>query len=284
MRDLLAGKRRKRKSAVAGISRIQPTRYLPAMLLALGVWGNTLASSSVNDLTTLGQQRIEANQQAQKTIEAIDDETDRMETRWFQQMKQLEGLKVYNRILLNQVDEQQREMAEINASIERAVDIERQVIPLIDRMITGLEQFIRLDVPFLQLERRQRLDNLKSMLNDPDVATADKLANVFAAYREENKYGRTIEAYRGEMVLDNQTLPVEFLRIGRVALLYQTPAKDRMGAWNPGLRQWVSLNPSEYRRQMHKGIQIARKQIAPDLLEVPVFQIESVKASAGGQS
>jgi hypothetical protein len=82
-------------------------------------------------------------------------------------------------------------------------------------------------------------------------------------------YGRTIEAYSGLQSIDGQDREVEFLRIGRTALLYQTRDASRQGLWNKQTRQWEELD-SSYRTQVTKGLRIAKKQLAPDLLMVPV--------------
>jgi len=53
------------------------------------------------------------------------------------------------------------------------------------------------------------------------------------------------------------------------ALLYQTRDASAQGVWNKQTRQWEELD-SSYRTQVTKGLRIAKKQLAPDLLMVPV--------------
>jgi hypothetical protein len=82
-------------------------------------------------------------------------------------------------------------------------------------------------------------------------------------------YGRTIEAYPGLKDLGGEERSVEFLRIGRTALIYQTRDGSQQGVWNKQTRQWEELD-SSYKTQIAKGLRIAKKQLAPDLLMVPV--------------
>ena len=63
---------------------------------------------------------------------------------------------------------------------------------------------------------------------------------------------------------------MDFLRIGRVALLYQTVGGATTGAWDQGTRAFIELPPETYKAQVAQGLKVARKQVAPDLLIVPV--------------
>ncbi|MGD9021612.1 MAG: DUF3450 family protein, partial [Lysobacterales bacterium] len=83
-------------------------------------------------------------------------------------------------------------------------------------------------------------------------------------------YGRTIEAYKGSTEINGNQIEVDFLRIGRVALLYQTVGGGTTGAWDKDAGAFVELNPATYQAQVQAGLKVARKQVAPDLLVVPV--------------
>ena len=86
-------------------------------------------------------------------------------------------------------------------------------------------------------------------------------------------YGRTIEAYSGVLPIDGKKMDVDFLRIGRVSLVYQTRDGSCLGVWKQsskgGEGQWQPLS-QDYRLGINKALRIARKQLAPDLIMVPV--------------
>ena len=90
-------------------------------------------------------------------------------------------------------------------------------------------------------------------------------------------FGRTIEAYKGSLDVDGQTREVDFLRIGRVALVYQSIGAEYNGVWNQKTRTWNPLDATEYRNHISKGLKIARKQVAPDLLMMPIAAAEAVQ-------
>ncbi|MCU4674313.1 DUF3450 domain-containing protein [Catenovulum sp. 2E275] len=218
----------------------------------------------------------EINQSAEKSQKKIDKISDDIQTR-LQQFKainkEIDGLLVYNKQLDKQIANQEAEMADINDSIDKVSVVERQVTPLMIRMIDGLEQFVNLDVPFLAEERAKRIAGLKTMMDRADIAPSEKFRRVLEAYQVEVDYGKTIEAYTGTLTLDGEERDVDFLRVGRVALIYQTRDGKLSGAWDTNQNQFVELSP-EYRTQITKGLRIARKQLAPDLLTLPISAAE----------
>ena len=212
------------------------------------------------------------NESAAKSQEKINGITDQIDSKLQQfktLMKEIEGLEVYNTQLRKQINNQEQEMADLNAAIDEVSVVERQITPLMMRMIDGLEQFVALDVPFLPEERAKRVADLRAMMDRADVAASEKFRRVMEAYQVEMDYGRTMEAYSGIHSINGQERDVEFLRLGRTALIYQTRDASMQGVWNKQTRQWEELD-SSYRTQITKGLRMAKKQLAPDLLMLPV--------------
>lgn len=204
-----------------------------------------------------------------KKINGITDQIDSKLQQFKTLMKEIEGLEVYNTQLRKQINSQEQEMDDLNAAIDEVSVVERQITPLMMRMIDGMEQFIALDVPFLPEERKNRVMDLKAMMDRADVAASEKFRRVMEAYQVEMDYGRTMEAYSGLHTINGQERDVEFLRLGRTALIYQTRDASSQGVWNKQTRQWEELD-SSYRTQITKGLRMAKKQLAPDLLMLPV--------------
>ena len=212
------------------------------------------------------------NESAAKSQEKINGITDQIDSKLQQfktLMKEIEGLEVYNTQLRKQINNQEQEMADLNSAIDEVSVVERQITPLMMRMIDGLEQFVELDVPFLPEERANRVADLRAMMDRADVAASEKFRRVMEAYQVEMDYGRTMEAYSGIHSINGQERDVEFLRLGRTALIYQTRDASMQGVWNKQTRQWEELD-SSYRTQITKGLRMAKKQLAPDLLMLPV--------------
>ena len=245
---------------------------LSAAFLAIFITAGSSVAQEEKALEPAVQKATEINESAAKSQQKINSITDQIDNK-LQQFKAINkettGLDVYNGQLQKQIDNQMQEMADLNASIDGVSIIERQITPLMMRMITGLEQFVELDVPFLAQERNNRVVELQAMMDRADIAPSEKFRRVMEAYQVEMDYGRTLDAYSGLHAIDGQERDVDFLRVGRTALIYQTRDASLQGTWNKQTRQWQALS-SSYRTQVTKGLRMAKKQLAPDILMLPI--------------
>lgn len=209
-----------------------------------------------------------AARQSQQRIDQLDEEAGRLLAEYRQIVAETRSLTIYNGQLENQVRSQEGEMRDIE---QQMLDIEttsREVIPLMQRMLQTLERFVGLDAPFLPEERRNRLKELNAMMNRADVTIAEKYRRLLEAYGVEMEYGRTIEAYRAELPQEDRPITVDFLRVGRVALMYQSLDGKRTGYWDQRQKRWVA--DGDYQQSVRDGLRIAKQQAAPNLLTVPV--------------
>ncbi len=255
------------------INRINKKLLLSAILVAaipVSFSTSVLAQATVDQVTQEGEKRADAGAAEQQRVEQIADQTNDLLNQYNTITKVVDGLMTYNSLLQRQVDNQETEKVALTESIGNVALIERQIIPMMTRMLDSLEQFIELDTPFLLTERRDRLERLRGMMERSDVSSAEKFRRVIEAYQIENDYGRTIEAYKGTVPINGNQQEVDFLRIGRVSLAYQSVGGSHTGAWDDAARDWVELDASEFKNQVSDGLRVARKQVAPDLLVIPV--------------
>lgn len=219
-----------------------------------------------------GEARAEAAQASQTSVDAIAEATTDLGAEYKSVLKVVEGLKVYNDLLERQLQAQRQEMSEIKTSIEEVSVIERQIVPLMVQMLDAAEQFVSLDMPFLLRERQERIAKRKALLADPNISVAEKFREVLEVFQIENEYGRTIESWTGSLDTGaGNTREVQFLRIGRVSLTWQSADGSQTGAYDLASGSWVELPPEVYRTQVSRGLKVARKQAAPDLLTLPVL-------------
>jgi hypothetical protein len=207
--------------------------------------------------------------QVQEKIDSISDETSELVAQYRTTLKQIDAIDLYNQQMQDLLAAQTRELESLNDQLSRVDQVGRSVTPLMLRMIDSIERFIRLDVPFLSEERMARVADLHKTMKRADVTSAEKFRQIMEAYQVENEYGRTIEAYRGSLQLEGRESTVDFLRFGRIALVYQTLDENEAGVWSQESRSWVPLG-SNYRSAIRQGLRIARKQSAPDLIELPL--------------
>jgi len=263
---------------VLSIKRNRPIQTWPVVLLLATVLV-TLAYRVNADENPL-QQSIEltksANQRAagsQDKIDSLSDQTQALYNQYKQSLMQLDSLKLYNKNLEQLIASQQTEIKSYNSQLVQIDSTQRDVIPLMIKMVDTLEKFIQLDQPFLLKERQSRVAELKTLRTRSDVASSEKYRRIMEAYQVEMEYGRTIEAYRDTLDTKGAQRTVDMFRLGRVALYYQTLDGKETGVWDKAAKKWLPLS-SDYRLPISKGLRIARKQAAPDLLILPIGAAE----------
>ena len=229
-----------------------------------------MAQQKIKNIEQEGVKRTAEGQKAQQKIDVLNSDTRVLVDEYYARLKLVEGLRQYNHMLQKQLDNQREEITTLEKSIGDVALVERQILPLMLRMIDGLDQFIVLDVPFLLEERRKRTGKLREMLSRADVTVAEKTRRVLEAYQVENDYGRTIESYKGKLTLGAGSFDADFLRIGRVALLYRTVGNAEVGFWNAESNVWQPLDSVPYRRYIEQGLKVAGQEIAPELISIPL--------------
>ena len=212
----------------------------------------------------------------QKSIDRVSDDTSVLLERYRAAMAQVDSLKAYNSQLQDLLVSQVGELTSLVEQMDGVTTTSREMVPLMQDMLGALEQFIALDVPFLEVERSQRLTLLKEMMVRADVTHSEKFRRILEAYQIESEYGRTIETYQASLLGSENPRTVQFLRVGRVVLVYQTLDGEESGVWNTKTRAFEVL-PDEYGRAITKGMRIALKQAPPDLLRLPLMMPEGVK-------
>ena len=115
-------------------------------------------------------------------------------------------------------------------------------------------------------ERLAQVQVLRDAMDDSDVTASEKYRRIMEAYQNEIELGRTTEGYTGNLPSGQR---VNFLRIGRTLLFYQSLDGETTGWYNTDSGQFEELGDA-YRLPVSDGLAIARNQTAPDLVRLPV--------------
>jgi hypothetical protein len=205
---------------------------------------------------------------SQQRIDALDDATLKMLSEYRRAVADAESYGTYATQLEAQVAAQDEEKTSIQQQLLEVETTSREVLPLMQRMLETLVEFVEYDVPFLAEERRRRISMLQEMMARADVTLSEKYRRILEAYQVEMDYGTTIEAYEATLGAADDARTVQFLRIGRVALLYQTLDGKETGYWDAEAGKWVVGN--DYGHAFKEGIAVAKKLRAPEILIVPL--------------
>ena len=185
--------------------------------------------------------------------------------------QQLDLTNIYNRQLQELIESQEAEIVSINEQMAELDKTNRGILPKLEEMVNTLSSIVENDTPFLLTERLSRIDNLKDILVQSNVSTSEKFRRVFEAYQIENEYGRTIEAYRDEILIDSETFNVEVFRLGRVGLYARTSDGKNTAMYSKSQSKWVKKRGID--NELVVALKIARKELPPSLLKLPVERI-----------
>jgi hypothetical protein len=110
------------------------------------------------------------------------------------------------------------------------------------------------------------VDKERALKEDKERAlNAERFRRLLEAYQIELDYGRTMVSYKGKL---DDGREADFVRVGRVSLLYRTADGEESGYWDAEQKKWVVAN--EYNKAIETAVLIATKESAPDLIMVPV--------------
>lgn len=235
--------------------------------------GFALANSKAK-LGTNFKEQIKSDQitkDSQKSVDLIQSEKEKLFDEYRKTLQKIENAKIYNAQLEKLLINQDEEKVSLTKQIASIKETNEGVVPFMLQMLETLDKMVTTDTPFLPEERNNRVKDLKEMMNRADVSTSEKFRRILEAYQIENEYGRTLEAYRGKLMVASNDMTVDFLRVGRLALIYQTLDQKKQAVWDKKYNKWVELD-DDYRRSILTGLKVARKQMAPELLELPMMK------------
>lgn len=177
----------------------------------------------------------------------------------------IKSTKIYNEQLSKIILSQEEEIKSLDQQLIDIEQTQKNIFPLMINMISSLKKLINEDTPFLMSERLNRVAKLEETLNKADIQTHEKYRIILEAFKIEYDYAKTIESYQDK--IDGKTY--NFLRLGRVALYYQSLDLKEYGYFNKQTKSWDKIEDSVSKSNIRKAIKIAKKQQNVDLLNLP---------------
>lgn len=249
------------------------TGFLSVALLATSP--ATVYADKTDDIVNRGLSRQKDAAASQKRIDDIAEATDKIVSQYHQQRKVVDGLKVYNDRLRRTLTAQEEAMTRLETSIEDASLIERQIVPLMLKMIDGLDTFIQADLPFQRTDRLARIERIRGYLDNANISAAERFRQVLSAYTIENDFGKSIGVYTEELELPSGSKTVNLLQVGRTGLYYQTLNGKDSGHWDRESNSWVELD-SSHNEGIAQAIRIALDKESPNLMKLPIAAPEAL--------
>jgi ElaB/YqjD/DUF883 family membrane-anchored ribosome-binding protein len=207
--------------------------------------------------------------ESQRKIDELSRETRNLLEEYRKLLDGSEYEAAYTRELEELQQSQQQQLETLREQVAEARITQQRIVPLMRSMTDALEKFVVLDLPFHQEERIAAVLELKQRLRRPDISVSARFRILLEAYQLEQDYGGTIDSWRGPLQLEGEDLSVEYLRVGRLALYFQTLDGTTSGYWDASQQQWVVLDES-YNRGLTQALRVAQNITAPQLLNLPL--------------
>jgi chromosome segregation ATPase len=185
--------------------------------------------------------------------------------RYAQLLKEAEIATRYNAHIEQLLQSQESEISSLEAQLATMDETVLEVPNLLQRMFDDLEQFVSSDLPFLRQERTERIARLRELMDQVDAMPSEKYRRLMEAYQIEMEYGRTMDFYRDTLADGREA---EFVKLGRVSLMYQTLDGTETGYWDRQQGTWVV--DDRYAEAVETAIRMANNEGARELLTIPV--------------
>ncbi|MGR5093375.1 DUF3450 domain-containing protein [Vibrio maritimus] len=227
--------------------------------------------TSANDLNSarnVEAHTITQSAQSQARINKSSDKAFELKSDIAMLEQEVANLEVYERHLKAVVGNQEEEMASINVQLEQISDTRQGVVPLMYKMLEGLEQHISSDKPIRLDVRLARLEELKALMPQADVSDAEKYRRILEAYQIEMDYGIKLGSYRSLINVGSE-IEAEQLYLGRLSLVARSLDRNQYWTWDSNQNSWVVVDAA-LAPQIDKAFAIANKQASPALIELPV--------------
>jgi len=163
-------------------------------------------------------------------------------------------------------------IGELQRAIVQSQLLTAQMEPFLHQTLQLLRSQVEEDLPFLQHERQQRLQQLEVSLADDNLAVGEKFRRLMEALRVEVEYGRNIEVTQRTVVVAGNEVLMNQLRLGRLALFAQSLDSQRSMIYDMATQSWSSLD-SAYNGEISKAMEMGLKRRPVDLLTLPIGKV-----------
>jgi hypothetical protein len=237
------------------------------------MFGGVAQATTLAEVTNTGVQAAKASAASQEKINNIYDQSQELLAEYRALVEQTENLKVYNDHVNTLVNDQNSQLASFDKQIGTIEGTKQGIVPLMYKMIDTLEAFIKADMPIDQAKRLERVQRLRDLMGNASVNTSEQYRMVLEAYQIEKDLGTALVTYTDKLNVGGGEKTVNFVYVGRVALLAMSLDEKEAWMWNKSTNQWEALG-AEYLDSTKTAIRVAGKQSPPQLLKLPVLAAE----------
>ena len=240
-------------------------------LMLAGIMGALMsapASAQLESALNTAKASTAASAASQQRVESLDDEADTAVREFRAVLQQKDNIALFVAQQDIFLQSQKSEISSLQRQLGTVEQIKQGMSPMMLKMAAEIEDAIKADMPFNLTERLARVDRMKQTLSDPDVSPAEQYRQVLNAFKIEVSYGQGIDSYEAAHPSKPGNV-VNFLRFGRVALLYMTKDESEVGRYNLETRSWDVLTGADA-IALRQAVRISKGEAAPNIVYAPV--------------
>ena len=226
------------------------------------------AQAQLEEAMRTAKSSTAASAASQARVEEYDDAADSNIREYRAVLQQIDNIQLFVDKQDIYLKSQAKEIASLNNQLGNVENIKRGMVPMMLRMTAAIEDSVESDMPFLLNERRARIERLKGVLANPDISPAEQYRQVLNTYKIEVSYGQGLDSYEGPHP-SKEGMKVDYLRYGRLALVYMTKDESDLGYFDMASSSWKTLSGSEA-LSVRQAIRVANEEAAPEVVMAPM--------------
>jgi hypothetical protein len=254
---------------------MKPTskRVALATVLVVALAAAATRAQDAARLSETVQKTVETHQQTQKRQQEWAGEQAELTARMRAARAQVAFFEEKKALEEKEVAALDKGIAELERRMVESVRLNESLLDTLNAVVTRLEAFVEGDLPFLIEERRARIAGVKEALARPDFTGAEKLRRVLEALQVEANYGNVAEVYQEKIIVNDEEIFADMVRVGRVSVYWLTPDGERVGEFDRGQGKWVELD-HKYVRTVATTREMALRLRSVEVVALPLGRIQ----------
>lgn len=231
-----------------------------------------LAGDTAKEVGSAIREGLSIEKATQKEREAWFQEKTALEREHRALLEEREEQREINRELSEKRDLLLSRVSELKNRIRKQKEMVADLDPFLESTLGNLYALLESPPPFLMAERRDRLDRVRAVLEDPENGLGQKAGKVFDALLVEVEYGRTLEVFQDTVSVEGKPVLVTLLRLGRVSLFFLAMDGERAGYFDVAEDAWKYL-PDQYAEEIRRAMDIVQKKRPAEMVTLPIGRL-----------
>lgn len=248
-------------------------RVVLATAFVVALSAASVRAQDVAQLSETVKKTVETHQQTQKKQQEWANEQADLTARLRAARAQVDFFEKKKALEEKEVAALDKGIAELERRMVESVRLNDSLVDTLNAVVVRLENFVANDLPFLKEERTVRIAAVKEALARPDYTGAEKLRRVLEALQVEANYGSVAEVYQEKIIINDEEVHADMVRVGRVSVYWLTPDGERVGEYDRAEDKWVELD-HKYLRTIKQTREMALRLRSVEVVSLPLGRIQ----------